>query len=116
MANVPGLMIGAFAGNRIGAVRDAKGKSVAAVFSELGATQKAEVCPTTYPLPETRQNIRPDSPRPRPEGVGFRSVAMMMFVGLSLALNVGYLNCRYGLRCYILPHVRTLSARHKFTL
>jgi len=43
VANMPGLMIGAFAGNRIGAIRDAKGKSVAAVFSELGATQKAEI-------------------------------------------------------------------------
>ncbi|KAG8219923.1 DnaJ domain-containing protein [Butyriboletus roseoflavus] len=43
VANVPGLMVGAFAGNRIGAIRDAKGKSVAAVFSELGATQKAEI-------------------------------------------------------------------------
>lgn len=36
-------MLGAFAGNRLGAVRDAKGKSVAAVFSELGGEQKAEV-------------------------------------------------------------------------
>ena len=42
-ANVPGLMVGAFAGNRLGAIRDAKGKSVAAVFSELGGNQKAEV-------------------------------------------------------------------------
>ena len=33
-----------FAGNRLGAIRDAKGKSVAAVFSELGGNQKAEVC------------------------------------------------------------------------
>ncbi|KAG5654772.1 hypothetical protein H0H81_003780 [Sphagnurus paluster] len=43
IANVPGLMIGAYAGNRLGAVRDAKGKSVAAVFNELGHTQKAEI-------------------------------------------------------------------------
>ncbi|KAF8446098.1 DnaJ domain-containing protein [Boletus edulis BED1] len=43
VANVPGLVLGAFTGNRIGAVRDAKGKSVAAVFGELGATQKAEI-------------------------------------------------------------------------
>jgi hypothetical protein len=43
VANVPGLMLGAYAGNRLGAVRDAKGKSVASVFSELGGTQKAEV-------------------------------------------------------------------------
>lgn len=43
VANVPGLMVGAYAGNRLGAIRDAKGKSVAAVFSELGGNQKAEV-------------------------------------------------------------------------
>ena len=43
VANVPGLMLGAFAGNRLGAVRDAKGKSVSAVFSELGGNQRAEV-------------------------------------------------------------------------
>ena len=42
-ANVPGLVVGAYAGNRLGAIRDAKGKSVAAVFAELGAAQKAEV-------------------------------------------------------------------------
>lgn len=36
-------MVGAYAGNRLGAVRDAKGKSVAAVFSQLGGSQKAEV-------------------------------------------------------------------------
>jgi hypothetical protein len=40
---MPGLVVGAYAGNRLGAIRDAKGKSVAAVFSELGATQKVEV-------------------------------------------------------------------------
>jgi hypothetical protein len=43
VANVPGLMLGAVAGNRLGAIRDAKGKSVAAVFSELGGNQKAEI-------------------------------------------------------------------------
>lgn len=43
VANVPGAMVGAFAGNRLGAIRDAKGKSVAAVFSQLGGNQKAEV-------------------------------------------------------------------------
>lgn len=55
MANVPGLVLGAFAGNRLGAIRDAKGKSVAAVFSELGATQKAEVCLDIQLLPETKR-------------------------------------------------------------
>jgi len=43
IANIPGLMIGAYAGNRLGAVRDAKGKSVAVVFSQLGGSQKAEI-------------------------------------------------------------------------
>ncbi|KAJ6621123.1 DnaJ domain-containing protein [Mycena sp. CBHHK59/15] len=43
IANFPGLMLGAVAGNRLGAVRDAKGKSVAAVFNELGGNQKAEI-------------------------------------------------------------------------
>ena len=32
VANVPGLVAGAVAGNRLGAIRDAKGKSVFAVF------------------------------------------------------------------------------------
>jgi len=36
-------MVGAYAGNRLGAVRDAKGKAVATVFAELGNEQKAEV-------------------------------------------------------------------------
>ena len=36
-------MVGAVAGNRLGAIRDAKGKSVAAVFAQLGGNQKAEV-------------------------------------------------------------------------
>ncbi|KAI0735318.1 DnaJ domain-containing protein [Earliella scabrosa] len=43
IANVPGLMVGVYAGNRLGAIRDAKGKSVAAVFSQLGGNQKAEI-------------------------------------------------------------------------
>jgi len=51
IANVPGLMLGAYAGNRLGAVRDAKGKSVAAVFTQLGGNQKAEVSPTYLPYP-----------------------------------------------------------------
>ena len=43
VANVPGTLVGAYAGNRLGAIRDAKGKSVAAVFGQLGSAQKAEV-------------------------------------------------------------------------
>ncbi len=39
------MMFGAYAGNRLGAIRDAKGKSVATVFSELGGVQRAEVSP-----------------------------------------------------------------------
>ena len=41
-------MVGAYAGNRLGAVRDAKGKAVATVFAELGNEQKAEVCIDHY--------------------------------------------------------------------
>ena len=43
VANFPGLIAGGYTGNRLGAIRDAKGKSVAAVFSQLGGSQKAEV-------------------------------------------------------------------------
>lgn len=43
IANLPGLLAGAVAGNRLGAIRDAKGKSVAVVFSQLGGDQKAEI-------------------------------------------------------------------------
>ncbi|OCH96534.1 DnaJ-domain-containing protein, partial [Obba rivulosa] len=43
IANIPGLMVGGYAGNRLGAIRDAKGKSVAAVFNQLGGSQKAEI-------------------------------------------------------------------------
>lgn len=46
-------MVGAYAGNRLGAVRDAKGKAVAAVFAELGHEQKAEVC-----MDQARPRIR----------------------------------------------------------
>lgn len=43
VGNIPGLMVGAYAGNRLGAVRDAKGKAVAIVFAELRGDQKAEI-------------------------------------------------------------------------
>ncbi|KAI0034305.1 DnaJ-domain-containing protein [Vararia minispora EC-137] len=43
VANVPGTLVGAYAGNRLGAIRDAKGKAVAVVFKELGGQQKAEI-------------------------------------------------------------------------
>ncbi|KAK1229799.1 hypothetical protein PQX77_007124 [Marasmius sp. AFHP31] len=43
VANLPGSMVGAYAGNRLGAIRDAKGKSVASVFNDLGGNQKAEI-------------------------------------------------------------------------
>jgi hypothetical protein len=62
VANVPGALVGAYAGNRLGAIRDAKGKSVAAgewthcprnhfvltsrfkkVFNQLGGQEKAAV-------------------------------------------------------------------------
>ena len=43
VANVPGALAGAVAGNRLGSVRDAKGKSVYAVFSELPQADKAKL-------------------------------------------------------------------------
>ncbi|KAK6842718.1 hypothetical protein PG987_003578 [Apiospora arundinis] len=41
--NFPGLMAGAVAGNRLGAVRDAKGKSVYAVFQDLPQADRAQL-------------------------------------------------------------------------
>ncbi|KAH6898811.1 DnaJ domain-containing protein [Thelonectria olida] len=41
VANVPGMVAGAVAGNRLGAIRDAKGKSVYAVFQELPQNDRA---------------------------------------------------------------------------
>ncbi|KAH8675926.1 hypothetical protein BX600DRAFT_189847 [Xylariales sp. PMI_506] len=41
LANFPGLMAGAVAGNRLGAVRDAKGKSVYEVFQGLPQSDRA---------------------------------------------------------------------------
>ena len=76
---MPGLVVGAYAGNRLGAIRDAKGKSVAAVFSELGASQKVEVrgntCFGTRALLLNLTfvpTMRTDLARTRPEGVGCR--------------------------------------------
>lgn len=43
LANIPGLVGGFVAGNRLGAIRDAKGKSVAVVFTNLGGDQKAQI-------------------------------------------------------------------------
>jgi len=43
IANIPGALMGGYAGNRLGAIRDAKGKSVMAVFNTLAADQKAEI-------------------------------------------------------------------------
>ncbi|RBR16075.1 uncharacterized protein FIESC28_07095 [Fusarium coffeatum] len=43
VANVPGLVAGAVAGNRLGAVRDAKGKSVYSVFQELPQDDKSRL-------------------------------------------------------------------------
>jgi len=41
VANFPGMVAGAVAGNRLGAVRDTKGKSVYQVFGELPQAEKA---------------------------------------------------------------------------
>jgi hypothetical protein len=43
VANFPGAVAGAVAGNRLGAVRDARGKSVYAVFQELPQSEKARL-------------------------------------------------------------------------
>jgi hypothetical protein len=43
IANFPGMLAGAVAGNRLGSVRDAKGKSVYAVFQELPAADKSRL-------------------------------------------------------------------------
>ncbi|PGH14852.1 hypothetical protein AJ80_05778 [Polytolypa hystricis UAMH7299] len=43
VANFPGAVAGAVAGNRLGAVRDSKGKSVYAVFQELPQQDKARL-------------------------------------------------------------------------
>ncbi|KAJ9267350.1 hypothetical protein DTO195F2_583 [Paecilomyces variotii] len=43
IANVPGALAGAVAGNRLGAVRDAKGKSVYEVFQELPQPDRAKL-------------------------------------------------------------------------
>lgn len=43
IANFPGALAGAVAGNRLGAVRDAKGKSVYSVFQELPQDDKARL-------------------------------------------------------------------------
>ena len=40
IANAPGAIAGAVAGNRLGAVRDTKGKSVYSVFQELDQPAK----------------------------------------------------------------------------
>ncbi|KAI9800589.1 MAG: hypothetical protein M1833_003247 [Piccolia ochrophora] len=43
VANFPGALAGAVAGNRLGAVRDAKGRSVYSVFQELPQQDKARL-------------------------------------------------------------------------
>lgn len=49
MANVPGMLAGAVAGNRLGSIRDTKGKSVYEVFQQLPASDRAKVCNTFQP-------------------------------------------------------------------
>ena len=43
VANFPGMVAGAVAGNRLGSVRDAKGKSVYSVFQEMPQAEKARL-------------------------------------------------------------------------
>ncbi|CAG8601852.1 16800_t:CDS:2 [Dentiscutata heterogama] len=42
-ANVPGLVLGAYAGNKLGAIRDAKGVSVYDAYSKLSSNHKAAI-------------------------------------------------------------------------
>lgn len=75
IANVPGMMLGALAGNRLGAVRDAKGKPVAAVFSELTGSQRAEVnTVTASPLHNVLTEWTSDSSCSSLESLGLRDV------------------------------------------
>jgi hypothetical protein len=71
---MPGLVVGAYAGKRLGAIRDAKGKSAAAVFSELGALQKVEVrgIRVSEPVLYSLLYDLADLARARLEGVGCR--------------------------------------------
>lgn len=43
IANLPGMLVGAFAGNKLGSFRDTKGKSVYEAFQELPATDKTRL-------------------------------------------------------------------------
>jgi hypothetical protein len=43
IANFPGMLAGAVAGNRLGAVRDARGQSVYSVFQQLPQSEKARL-------------------------------------------------------------------------
>jgi len=43
IANAPGAVAGAVAGNRLGAVRDSRGKSVYSVFQELDQPAKMKL-------------------------------------------------------------------------
>lgn len=43
VGNVPGLLVGGVVGLGLGAVRDAKGKSVLAAYNGLNPKQKADV-------------------------------------------------------------------------
>ncbi len=52
-ANIPGAIAGSVAGNRLGAIRDAKGKPVITVFAQLTGNQKAEVSYTAVDGRET---------------------------------------------------------------
>ncbi|RIB07258.1 DnaJ domain-containing protein [Gigaspora rosea] len=42
-ANIPGLVLGAYAGNKLGAIRDAKGVSVYDAYSKLSSNHKAAI-------------------------------------------------------------------------
>ncbi|PWN51788.1 DnaJ-domain-containing protein [Violaceomyces palustris] len=55
VGNIPGAIGGAVVGSQLGAIRDAKGKSVAEVFINLGASQRAEVLTRLFQKIVTQQ-------------------------------------------------------------
>ena len=50
VANVPGMVAGAVAGNRLGAIRDRRGQSVYQVFQELPQDDKAKVLSFSFDI------------------------------------------------------------------
>jgi hypothetical protein len=83
VANVPGLVAGAVAGNRLGAIRDAKGKSVYSVF-------QVRLKPHTYHIgPSTNCHCRSSQPMTRR---GFLASWRQRFLAMPLAHSLALFN------------------------